>query len=86
MTDRPRITPSRYADRDPAPPQHDGPDERSAARLDGAAALLLAYRRRRIARLALGERPARSARRPGMMPTTLGAAVYADADIDDGLL
>lgn len=86
MTDQPpRITPSRRVTRDPAPPPHDGPDSRSAARLDGPTALLLAYRRRRIARLALGERPGGSAaNRP--LPSPPAGAFVCDADIDDGYL
>lgn len=78
---RPRIVPERFAQRDPSPPHHDGPDPRSAARLDGRTALLLAMRRRRAAREALAERPASSAR-----PRDVRAAAFADADIDDEYL
>lgn len=81
MTDDPLIVPLRRERRDPAPPPHDGPDDASAAPLDGATAARLAQRRRLAARRALGERSgAAAADRP------VPSYAYDDADVDDEYL
>ena len=76
----PKIRPDRWAKRAPAPPAHDGPDQRSATPLDGPTALYLAMQRRRRAREAIGERPAASA---GGRPL---AGFVSDDDIDDEVM
>ena len=82
-TTTPRIVPSRREPRAPAPPHHDGPDSRSATPLDGATALLLAYRRRRAARLALGERPAAAAGPRGPYRDVQLPDGFTAGDVDD---
>lgn len=77
--------PDRWATRDPVSPDHDGPDERSAARLDGATALRLAFRRRRAAREAIGERRGGSVADPWPGPSSLPLG-FGSADIDDELI
>jgi hypothetical protein len=77
--------PERYARRDPVSPAHDGPDPRSAARLDGATALRLAFRRRRAAREAIGERRGGSVADPWPGPSSLPLG-FGSADVDDELI
>ena len=85
-TTPPRIVPDRRAPRAPAPPDHDGPDSASATPLDGATALLLAYRRRRIARTALGERSAAAAGRRELYRDVPLPDGFTAGDVDDEAL
>ena len=80
----PKIRPDRWVKRAPAPPAHDGPDQRSATPLDGPTAMFLAMQRRRRAREAIGERPGASAGRRPLPEQPPG--VYSLADIDDEVI
>ena len=67
------IRPVRTEPRAPASPDHDGPDARSRAVLDGPTALSLALARQKAHRELHGQRPADSS----------GPRMFRQRDVDD---